>query len=176
MSPHNQRGFSMIEVLITIAILMIGLLGLAGLQTRVSTAEFEAYQRAQALVIIQDILERMNANRKNLASYVQTDIGATATLQSCTGKTGAAFDLCQINNQLIGAAESSGGTKLGAMIGARACIAQSAADANTYIVTVAWQGITPTVAPTNVCGTGGYGNEKLRRTVSMPLRFACMTC
>ena len=175
MNARAQRGFSMIEVLITIAILMVGLLGLAGLQTRVSTAEFEAYQRAQALVIIQDILERMNANRKNLASYVSTGI-STGALQTCTGKTGAAYDLCQINNQLIGAAETSGGTKLGAMMGAQACIATSTTDTSTYIVTVAWQGVTPTVAPSNGCSKGNYGNEKLRRAVSMPLRFACLTC
>lgn len=174
MRAREQRGFSMIEVLITIAILMVGLLGLAGLQTRVSTAEFEAYQRAQALVIIQDIQDRMSANKRNLALYVQNDIGATGAVVDCTGKTGADLDLCQVNNELVGAAESSGGTKLGAMIGARACITNPAP--NSYFVTVAWQGITPTVAPIAACGSGLYGNDNLRRTVSMPVRFGCLTC
>lgn len=172
MRPRTQGGFSMIEVLITIAILMVGLLGLAGLQTRVSTAEFEAYQRAQALVIIQDIMDRMNANKKNIGLYVQTDIGATGAVVDCTGKTGAALDLCQIGNELAGAAESSGGSMLGAMLGARACVTSPAA--NVYVVTVAWQGVTPTTAPAAACGSGAYGNEKLRRTVSMPIRVATL--
>lgn len=175
MKATDQRGFSMIEVLITIAILMVGLLGLAGLQTRVSTAEFEAYQRAQALVIIQDIQDRMNANKKNLASYVQNDIGVTGAIQDCTGKVGAALDLCQVNNELVGSAESNGGTMLGAMIGARACITNPTP--SNYFITVAWQGITPiNKSPTAACGAGAYGTGGLRRTVSMPITFGCLTC
>ena len=34
MTPHRQRGFSMIEVLVSIVILSIGLIGLVGLQAR----------------------------------------------------------------------------------------------------------------------------------------------
>jgi type IV pilus assembly protein PilV len=174
MNARNQTGFSMIEVLITIAILMVGLLGLAGLQTRVATAEFEAYQRAQALVIIQDILERMSANKKNLAAYVQNDIAATGATIACVGKTGAALDLCEVNNELVGAAETAGGAKLGAMIGARACIINPAP--SSYIVTVAWQGVTQTKAPDAVCGANAYGLDTFRRTVSMPVRLGCLTC
>jgi type IV pilus assembly protein PilV len=171
---RNDRGFSMIEVLVTIAILMAGLLGLAGLQSRVSTAEFEGYQRSQALVIIQDISGRMNANKKNLAAYVQNDIGATGVQQSCLGKLGAALDLCEINNALVGSAETSGSSKLGAMIGARACI--TTPTPNYYVITVAWQGIASTKAPDAVCGQNAYGDDRLRRTVSLPVRFACLTC
>jgi type IV pilus assembly protein PilV len=172
----KQSGFVMIEVLVTIALVLVGLLGLAGLQSRVSTAEFESYQRAQAIVIIQDIVDRMNANKRNIASYVQNNIGASGTLQTCSG-SGATFDLCQINNELIGASESSGSTKLGAMIGARACI--TAAGSNKYIVTVAWQGMIPSGTATApvACGAGLYGtNDALRRTLSMPVRLACLSC
>ena len=173
MSSRGQRGFSMIEVLITIALLMVGLLGLAGLQTRVTTAELEAYQRAQALVIVQDIVDRMEANKKNIASYVANDIGVAGTID-CTGKTGADLDLCQVNNALVGTQEHANGASLGSMIGGRACITSPAA--NVYIVNVVWQGITPTVAPTGIaCGTNAFGDEKLRRAISMPVRVATLS-
>jgi len=172
MTRDTQGGFSMIEVLITIAILMIGLLGLAGLQTRVATAELEGYQRAQALVIVQDIVDRMEANKKNIASYVANDIGASGTL-NCTGRTGADLDICQVNNALVGTQEQAAGNSLGGMIGGRACITNPSA--NLYIVNVVWQGITPTVAPTAVaCGANAFGDEKLRRAISIPVRVATL--
>ncbi len=174
MRHSRQRGFSMIEVLITIAILMVGLLGLAGLQTRVSTAEFEGYQRAQAIVLLQDITDRMSANKKNIASYVVNDIGVTGVVQDCTGKIGAPYDLCQINNELVGSSEKSAGTNMGAMLGARACITATATP-GLYVATVAWQGIVPTTSPVEACGKGSYGTG-LRRTASTPVQVGCLTC
>ena len=44
----QQSGFTMIEVLVTIGILVVGLLGLAALQTLTTVSELEAYQRAAA--------------------------------------------------------------------------------------------------------------------------------
>lgn len=174
MTATRQHGFSMLEILVSIVILIVGLLGLAGLQSRVSTAELEGYQRSQALVIVQNISARMNANKKNLASYVQSDIGATGAEIVCAGKTGAALDLCEINNTLVGAAEKQSANKLGAMIGARACV--SSPSANYYVITIAWQGLSPTKAPDSQCGVNQYGDDRLRRTVSLPVRFACLTC
>ncbi|MGE5027346.1 MAG: prepilin-type N-terminal cleavage/methylation domain-containing protein, partial [Betaproteobacteria bacterium] len=51
---YRNAGFSMIEILVTLVILLIGLLGLAGLITRSQQAEMESYQRAQALILLQD--------------------------------------------------------------------------------------------------------------------------
>ena len=45
----RQPGFTMIEVLVTMVILMIGLLGIAGLMAQGQRTSFEAYQRQQAL-------------------------------------------------------------------------------------------------------------------------------
>lgn len=175
MNAARHHGFSMIEVLITIAILMVGLLGLAGLQSRVAAAEFEAYQRAQALVLIQEFVDRMAANKASAAAYVRSDIGAAGTELSCVGITNTADrDLCELNNALVGAAEkgSGGSVNVGAMIGARACVTSPAA--NSYVITIAWQGLTPTKAPLETCGALSYGDDKLRRTVSMPFRVATL--
>ena len=44
-TPSSQAGYLMIEVLITMFILAIGLLGVVGLQARSQQAETDSYQR-----------------------------------------------------------------------------------------------------------------------------------
>ena len=61
------------------------MLGAASLQFRMQTAELEAYQRTQAIVLLQDMVARINANRKSAADYVtaaiclEADDGPNAT-------------------------------------------------------------------------------------------------
>ena len=168
--PH---GFSMIEVLVTIAILMIGLLGLAALQTNATIAEIEAYQRSQALVLVQDMADRIAANKANASSYVINNIGGTYVTPCPTTST-AATDLCEWANKLNGAAEvTAGGTKVGAMIGARGCVSQPTP--NVYLVTVTWQGMKQAgfgVAGTS-CGGGLYGIGQ-RRLASVVVRVGLL--
>jgi type IV pilus assembly protein PilV len=172
---RKQSGFSMIEILITIAILVVGLLGLAGLQANVAKVEFEAYQRAQAIVLVQEIADRINANKRNALSYVANDIGASGVALNCTALTGVQYDLCDINNIVVGSSEkqTAGGPSVGGMLNARACITTPAA--NVYVVTVVWQGMRKTRAPVEACGAGQYGDDSLRRTVSFPVRVATLT-
>jgi len=168
----RQAGFSMIEVLVTIAILMIGLLGLAALQTNATVAEMEAYQRSQALVLVQDMADRISANKANADSYKGVDIGLTVA--DCSALTGAALDVCEWGNKLAGAAEVTGsGGKTGAMIGARGCVTEPTP--NYYMVTVAWQGFSAvgTATPGATCGLGAYGTGQ-RRTVSIVVRVGLL--
>ncbi|MBL8483255.1 MAG: type IV pilus modification protein PilV, partial [Rhodocyclaceae bacterium] len=58
----KSRGFSLIEVLVTLIILMFGLLGLGALIIKGQQMGFEAYQRHIALNLVHDIAERMQAN------------------------------------------------------------------------------------------------------------------
>ncbi|MGA0023069.1 MAG: type IV pilus modification protein PilV [Burkholderiales bacterium] len=172
-----DRGFTMIEVLVTIIILTIGLLGLAGLQARLQVAEIEAYQRAQAILVLQDMVARINANRKNVTAYVTASpLGEGNAVQSCAGKTGADLDLCEWGNMLLGATETSGTQSVGAMIGARGCVSNPVATMPRQMnVAVVWQGLTPTAAPTNTtCGSGLYGNEATRRALVATIVIGCL--
>ena len=65
-----QRGALLLEVLVTLIILAIGLLGLAGLQARLQTLEMESYQRAQAILLLKDMANRIQTNQVAAASYV----------------------------------------------------------------------------------------------------------
>lgn len=176
-SPASGRGFTLLEILITIVILAFGLLGVAGLQARIQIAEVEAYQRAQAIVLVQDMVDRLNANRKNGTSYVTGMPAGTGNLvQDCSGMTGANLDLCQWGNALLGASEKKGAASVGAMIGARGCIANPVTTMpREFVVAVVWQGLAPTLAPAStLCGKDLYGDDKLRRAMVARVVIGCL--
>ena len=166
-------GYVLLEVLVTIVILVFGLLGLAGFQVRTTVAEHEAYQRVQALVLVQDMVDRIYANRINAATYIQGDIGASGALTNCATLTGKDLDVCEWSNALVGASETKSSSSVGTLLGGQGCVTAGAT--NEYIVTVAWQGLVQTVAPTSTCGQNDYGNDKLRRTVSMRVQISTLS-
>jgi len=161
-----QQGVVLIEVLVSIIIVVVGLLGLAGLQSRAAVAEMEAFQRAQAVVLVQDMVDRINANRKASAGYITlTPRGTGNAAVDCSGMNGSARDMCEWNSALLGAAESVGGLKVGAMIGARGCVTDLGTTMpRTYLISVVWQGLAPTKVPgATSCGAGEYGDDALAR-------------
>jgi type IV pilus assembly protein PilV len=70
MKTNSQNGFSMIEVLVTMVILAIGLLGVAGLQIASVRNTQVAAQRSIATQQAYDIAERMRANMGAFANGV----------------------------------------------------------------------------------------------------------
>ena len=64
----QSRGFSMIEVLITMVILSIGLLGVAGMQVAGLQSNRSAYFRSQATIIAYDMIDRMRTNVDGVTS------------------------------------------------------------------------------------------------------------
>ncbi len=182
-TPRRQSGSSMIEVLVTMVILMVGLLGLAGLQAQGLRSEMESYQRVHALILLQDMVGRINANRQVAPCYVTTalnptylgtDAAGTGVVNApvCAANARATQDMNDWSALLAGAAETSGGARVGAMIGARGCIEQIAAG---YQISVAWQGLGRTFAnPILLCGQNQYGDETQRRVVSLPITIATL--
>lgn len=167
----RQRGVSMLEALISIVVLAFGILGLAGLQAKMQTVEVESYARSQALVLLDDMAARLSAHRTTAAAYVTDTAVGTGDTQptDCSGTAlGAERDLCEWSNGLKGATEISDSKAVGAMIGGRGCIEQLAGvDPPSYRVVVAWQGLSPTLAPGVDCGQSLYGvNDAFRRTVA----------
>ena len=185
----------MLEVLVTLIIVTVGLLGLAGLKARAHVSELESYQRAQALVMVSDMVERIRVNRSNASCFAITTAGAgspfygtgSSTFSSCSGggaaqNTLANQSMTEWNDLLNGASETSsaGGTttNVGAMIGARGCASYNAASelinstsgapmsgTGIYTVSVAWQGMADTIANSNFLCGTGLYGSEAKRRV-----------
>ena len=69
---HPSAGFTLLEVLVSIIILSIGLLGMAGMMALGMKSNHIASYRSQATFLADDILDRMRAN-KTLALASQYD-------------------------------------------------------------------------------------------------------
>jgi type IV pilus assembly protein PilV len=169
-SLHAQRGATLIEVLVALLVTAFGLLGIAALQLRTWVAEDEAYQRAQASLLLQDMVARINANWPSAAAYQVVDAGVGATQNCAETLPGAARDLCEWGNLLRGAAETSDAGNVGAVQAARGCVVRTAA--NQYVVSVVWQGSVPTAPADTPCGQGTYPDENIRRAVTAVVRIA----
>lgn len=186
---RGVAGFTMLELLISLLIVLLGVLGLAGLIVRSNQAEMESYQRVQALMLAQDMADRINVNRKVAACYSN---GATGTQLGTTGggytgtpvcgagatpqEVRAVADMAAWHSLLTGSAEVLSGSNVGAMIGARGCVNQI--DTQTYRVSVVWQGLAATAASSNTCANaaGLYGaTDNLRRVVTVTIRIATLS-
>lgn len=179
-----QQGVSMIEVLVTLFILTLGLLGLVGLQARLQISELESYQRAQALLLLNDMANRIANNRNTASSYItENPLGSGMTCETVSSSsTRQQIDSSEWCNALQGAAETISDSKVGAMVGGRGCIEDLGN--NEYMITVAWQGMAPLSAPpaSVSCGLNSYNgpagnscNDDLcRRTVTTIVRIATL--
>lgn len=174
----GARGVTLIEVLVTIAILTVGLLGVAALQVRMQLAQAEAHHRSHAVFLLRGMVSRINANRDNARDYVTTRaLGTGNTMQDCTGLADAALDLCEWNNALLGAAENTqNGQQTGGMIDARGCITNVVDRMpREFVVAVTWQGLVRTAAPASTpCGQGLYGDDQLRRVLIARVTIGCL--
>lgn len=154
---RKQRGFSLIEALITLFVFAIGILTVAGLQLISKKANFDAAQRTTASMLANDIAERMRGNLadngKSLADYVVEDLGGgtlalpgtDCTAVECTREQLAAWDLYEWEQSLDGASETSAG----GLSEPNACIRTDNDDggAGVYHIVIAWRGVTPLSNP-----------------------------
>src|ERR1700736_6078033 len=76
---RSGGGFTLVEVLVSLVILSIGLLGMAKLMLFSSRSNDSAYLRSQATALAYEILDYMRANRQQaLAGTYTTPLNAAA--------------------------------------------------------------------------------------------------
>ncbi|QTL35365.1 MULTISPECIES: type IV pilus modification protein PilV [Pseudoalteromonas] len=101
---NANRGFTLLESLIAFMVLSFGLLGAVALQAKAKQASFDSMQRAAAVALAGDIMQRIRSNDTlNLDNQYQQVFSSTATVNGnhscfanvCTNAEIAAMDLEQ---------------------------------------------------------------------------------
>ena len=82
----HQKGVGLIEVLITLLVLSVGLLGMATLQIKAVQMNQSSYLRSQAITLAYDIADRISINGEESASYTQAiTAGIPTNPAACSG-------------------------------------------------------------------------------------------
>jgi type IV pilus assembly protein PilV len=94
----SERGFSLIEVLVTMIVVALGLLGFAALQAQSLKSNRTALQRSYATMLAYEIIDCMRANRNAAVGTVVANDGAyriafTDTAPNATSGTLAHSDM-----------------------------------------------------------------------------------
>lgn len=92
-----SKGFSLLEVMVALLVLSVGLLGLAGLQTFSLKFNHQSYERTQATLLINDIMDRIIANPTAALAGSFDAVAAGATAAAYT-----ALASCQTTGCLAG--------------------------------------------------------------------------
>jgi type IV pilus assembly protein PilV len=109
----GQQGFSLIEVLVTLLITTLALFGTAGLQAYSLRVNQLGKFRGQAVFLVNDLAERMEANFTMAEQY---DIATTSTVPTlgtdcssanCNATALASYDLAQWQNAVATALPQS---------------------------------------------------------------------
>lgn len=108
----KQSGFTLIEILITLIIMSIGLLGMASLQINSLRSNQGAYLRSQASMLTYDMADRMRANsvRAIAGDYngfdtdgtAPTDPGCMDSAAGCTAAQQSSADLFEWTRRVNG--------------------------------------------------------------------------
>lgn len=129
---RRNAGFTLIEVLVSILVLALGLLGLAGLQLTSIKDNVTAYQRSQATQLTYDIIDRIRANSdavdNYLSTYMKPDVASSKSsclaASGCTSEQMAENDLYEWNQAMRELLPLGTGS--------------ISVNASTYTVTIAW--------------------------------------
>ncbi|CAM4014018.1 MULTISPECIES: type IV pilus modification protein PilV [Shewanella] len=153
------KGFSLIEVMVSLVILVIGLIGIFNLHVVSKRGSFESFQQTQASYYANDIINRMKLNPTQLANYAGTYSGAPSSVSKqcqgatiCSSSEMVAWDLYEWQTLFNGTAEQVGTQNVGGLDTPTACIV---INGNSVLVTMAWKGIRETsiASATSDCGS-----------------------
>ncbi|RJY10412.1 type IV pilus modification protein PilV [Parashewanella spongiae] len=180
----NEKGLSLVEVLVALVILAIGLVGVFNLHIVSKQGSFESYQHTQAAYLAHDIVNRIKVNRTELANYLNTDgydgsLSAPATLcnninNQCSPAQMRLADLYSWEQLLIGNSEMLDDIGVGGLDTPVACITQ---DDDLLTVAISWRSIRETSdgATGHYSGVaqdcGADGNRRRLYTVTTVIRI-----
>ena len=182
-----QSGFTLIEALVAAFILAVGIMGIVSLLSLSKVSQHASIQRVRAVVLADDILERIRRNPAGMSVY---NVGLSAPLgdasrgtepvpnchsATCSKTELAAHDLWTWERLLDGASAivTDGGAPTVGLSDVSACIDFTADDGrqNTGIVDVViqWQGLQETadavISAGTVCGDATAEDTTRRQVI-----------
>ena len=183
LSAH-QRGFSLLEVMITTNIVAVSLLGILMLNGVSKYSTYDARQRTIAMYIAADLQDRLRLNKtawlnQRLAtassSYSVTVSGASQTRPDCAQNNGLMsscseanlvnLDLYNFQEYLNGSSISGSNNAINTPVGCLTMSRIGSRSAANVTITVSWQErqtINGTLqnAANTTCGTGGKNHRQ----------------
>ncbi|MFT5709767.1 MAG: type IV pilus assembly protein PilV [Halioglobus sp.] len=184
---RSQRGFTLIEVLVTFVVLAIGLLGIVSLQALSKTSQHQGIQRTRAVAIADGMLEKIRINPAGLATYaiglnplgdgtISSEPTPNCISAVCNTTQMAAHDLWQWEQALDGTTVTVGGVATAGLINPQACVIFTAATGKTNTgllqVLVQWSDLRETIDAVQAgdvdvaCGGAAAGGDRFRRKVT----------
>ena len=134
MTPLRQKGLSLIEVMITLAVFSFGLLALAALMASGLKYNTSALHRSYATSQAYDMADRMRANRLGMdAGYYndlsesESDTDPDCIESGCTPEQMAHYDTWQWNTDNARLLPEGAGT-----------VSLKSSDSGIYTITIAW--------------------------------------
>jgi type IV pilus assembly protein PilV len=137
-APGKETGFSMIEVLISLVLIAVAMLGAANLQLQALKLGKGAAFRMHALTLAMEIGERMEANKTGAVTSPSPYETATSTAARTVGKdcTGVPCTATELANFDLGSWESSLVTNLPAA--SWSITNTTPGNPSTYSIVVSW--------------------------------------
>ncbi len=133
-SALRQRGDSMIEVLVTVIVIAIGVLGSAALHVTAMKNLKGSQSAGSAIMLAEDLAERMRVNpvavledRYLLSGAPQTTTECVEVATSCNDQQLALYDVESWWEQIEGSLPSGSGE-----------VARKTGTTNTFVLTVRW--------------------------------------
>jgi len=158
-SQYKHSGFTLVEIMVTMVVMTIGFLGLAGLQATALRSNSGATLRTQAVIYANDMAERIRANPAGVTSNQFLNIDSTVNI-NCAALPPA---LC----------EEFFDEGLGVVTPAANCSPNQMAtfDINTWFCGGIRDGLNA-----NIRGNGLWANPLNPATATLPMASATITC
>ncbi|THB73642.1 MAG: type IV pilus modification protein PilV [Gammaproteobacteria bacterium] len=171
----NQQGVGMVEVMVALLVFSVGMLGIASLQMVSLKTSFEAEQRYEATVLVDDIMSRITASdvpmqdRSTVYDMAPYDSASTPVLggsgkdcnligSDCSQAEIAAWDIFQWQMAIKAQAVQHDGESQG-LKGAKACLEFHGGSPR---VTIVWESMSEMGNGPGDIGCGGTLDGKYR--------------
>jgi type IV pilus assembly protein PilV len=127
----NQKGSTLLEVMVTVAVLSVGLLGVAGLLMKSTSLSISAHDRTISTQKIYEFADRMRLNPRGVSDGNYNNLSGAfdapgCLITGCTPAQIAALDFFQWSQELSDS-----------LAGGKGSVARNG---DIFLITVRWQG------------------------------------